>query len=184
MVKLPIFEVNLKPIKNYIAGAAQPVHHWCSGMVRAPTATSSLRWHVDVQTRPKFRRTGACSGSAASSGQLHIAGPLGAFDVVEDCEAARDNSRELLAVGGGLPILPIGMNGTGIVNLADAERLLPAPLGLSGRHNRREKVFPDPSRRATDTTSIPRLLKLTMPSAELCVSGRLNARKPPADACN
>ena len=105
MVKLPVFEVNLKPIKNYIAGAPRPVHHWCSWMVHAPTLTSSLRWHVDVQTRPKFRRTGACSGSAAHRGQLHIAGPLGAFDVVEDCEAARDNSRKLLAVGGGLPML-------------------------------------------------------------------------------
>ena len=50
----------------------------------------------------------------------------------------------------------------GIVNLADAERLLPAPLGLSGQHNRRAKEFPDQSCRATDTTSIPRLLKLTM----------------------
>ena len=37
-----------------IAGAPQPAHHWCSGVVRAPTVTSSLRWHVDVQTRPKF----------------------------------------------------------------------------------------------------------------------------------
>jgi len=52
----------------------------------------------------------------------------------------------------------------GIVNLADAERLLPAPLGLSGQHNGLAKEFPDPSRRATDTTSIPWLLKLTMRS--------------------
>jgi hypothetical protein len=50
----------------------------------------------------------------------------------------------------------------GIVNLADPGRLLPAPLGLSGRHNRRAKEFPDPSCRATDTTSILRPLKLTM----------------------
>jgi hypothetical protein len=50
----------------------------------------------------------------------------------------------------------------GIVNLADPERLFPAPLGLSGQHNRRAKEFADPSRRATDTTSIPRPLKLTM----------------------
>ena len=50
----------------------------------------------------------------------------------------------------------------GIVNLADAERLFLAPLGLSGQHNRRAKEFPDPSRRATDTTSIPQPFKLTM----------------------
>ena len=49
-----------------------------------------------------------------------------------------------------------------IVNLADPERLFPAPLGLSGQHNRRAREFPDPSRRATDTRSIPRPLKLTM----------------------
>jgi hypothetical protein len=51
----------------------------------------------------------------------------------------------------------------GIVNLADPERLLPAPLGLSGQHNRRAKEFPHPSCRATDTTSIPWADELTMP---------------------
>ena len=57
---------------------------------------------------------------------------------------------------------PCRSPGERIVNLADPERLFPAPLGLSGQHNRRAKEFPDPSRRATDTTSIPRPLKLTM----------------------
>src|SRR5690242_8394560 len=63
MVKRPIFEVNLKPIKNYIAGAAQPVHHWCSGMVRAPTATSSLTGIGPVAVRqPRVRDREAAEG--------------------------------------------------------------------------------------------------------------------------
>jgi hypothetical protein len=55
----------------------------------------------------------------------------------------------------------------GIVKLTDRGRLFPAPLGLSGQHIRRAKEFPDPSWRATDTRSIPRPLKLTMPNAGL-----------------
>ena len=55
-----------------------------------------------------------------------------------------------------------------IVNLTDSERLLPTPLGLSGQHNRRPKEFPHLSCRATDTTSIPRPLKLTTPLFWLC----------------
>jgi glyoxylase-like metal-dependent hydrolase (beta-lactamase superfamily II) len=63
----------------------------------------------------------------------------------------------------------------GIVNLADPGRLFPAPLASAGQHNRRAKEFPDPSCRATDSTSIPRPLKLTMPLREL---GEGGARKP------
>jgi hypothetical protein len=36
------------------------------------------------------------------------------------------------------------------------------PLRFSGQHNRRAKEFPNPTRGATDTTRIPRPLKLTM----------------------
>ena len=39
-----------------------------------------------------------------------------------------------------------------------------APLGSSGQHNRRANEFPDPSCRATDMTTMPRPLNLTMPS--------------------
>jgi hypothetical protein len=52
----------------------------------------------------------------------------------------------------------------GIVNLADPGRPFSGPLGLSGQHNRRAKEFPYPSCGATGTTSIPRPLKLTMPT--------------------
>jgi hypothetical protein len=42
----------------------------------------------------------------------------------------------------------------------------PAPLGLSGGSTvgERAKEFPDPSYRTTDAPSIPRPLRLTMPS--------------------
>jgi hypothetical protein len=98
MVKLPIFEVNLKPIKNYIAGAPQPAHHWCSGVVRAPTVTSSLRWHVDVQTRPKFRRTGACSGSTAWYAEQELG--AGLFEPIEQARTARQIVQDQFTAAG------------------------------------------------------------------------------------
>jgi len=58
-----------------------------------------------------------------------------------------------------------------IVNLADPERLFPTRSASVGQHNRRAKEFPDPSRRATDPTRIPRPLKLTTPVSSFIDQG-------------
>ena len=49
---------------------------------------------------------------------------------------------------------------TGIVNLADPRDL----FGPARQHNRQAKEFPNPSRHATDTISIPQPLNLTTPA--------------------
>ena len=46
-----------------------------------------------------------------------------------------------------------------IVNLAERGCLFGSPPGSRGQHNRQAKEFPNPSRHATDKTSIPRPLK-------------------------
>jgi len=54
---------------------------------------------------------------------------------------------------------PCRSPGARIVNLAERGCLFRSPPGLTGQHNRQAKEFPNPSRHATDKTSIPRPLK-------------------------
>ena len=67
----------------------------------------------------------------------------------------------------------------GIVNLAERGCRFRSSPGSRGQHDRRAKGFPNPSRRATDKTSIPRPLYVTIQDGP---PSTLSSRSLPATA--